>query len=260
MYDSEMEIFKSCCGTETEKVFIISGSEESVEYVNACCIYESIINSSDWLDNSANTNIPPDLINHKLQIFIEVMRFDDHSKNGKDNPTRARTSKMKEELFEKMPEAKNKNVFINAVTDLPTDEDHSYAMYIKGFQRVIKKHLSKLETYQNNFPNYKKAFLLFDESSGVYYELVDKLRKDIKIRIGSSALVQTHLFFYDKNFVDTFINSDLDYLIWYCPYKIDNENNKIDFPYVIFYDIQNFKNHKDELIIYHEEKMISNEM
>lgn len=193
MYDKELEIFKSCCGTESEKVLILSGLEKSVDYENACCIYESIVNSNDWLDNSANTNTPPDLINHELEMFIEVMRFDDHSKNGKDNPTRAKASKMKEELFEKMPEVKNKHVFINAITDLPTEQDHNYEMYVKGFQRTIKKHLSKLELYKNNFPNYKKASLLFDESSGVYYELADKLRKDVEIYIGSSALVQTHL-------------------------------------------------------------------
>ncbi len=197
MYDTELEIFKSCCGTELEKVFILSELEESDEYENASNIniYESIINSNYWLDNSANTNTPPDLINHELKMFIKVMRFDYHSKDGKDNPTRARASKMKEELFEKIPESKNKNVFINASTNLPTDKDHSYEMYVKGFQQTIKKHLSKLELYKNNFPNYKKVFLLFDESSGVYYKLAEKLRKNVKNYVGSSALVQTHLFF-----------------------------------------------------------------
>lgn len=46
------------------------------------------------------------MINNNLKMFFEVMRFDDHSNNGKDNPNRARASKMEEELYEKMPDAK----------------------------------------------------------------------------------------------------------------------------------------------------------
>lgn len=260
IYDSEKEILFDCFAQKSNDVLILSDNQDEKDknYIESIKLYESFQYSKAWVDNSINTNNPPDIINDDLKVFFEVMRFDDHSNNGKENPNRDRASKMEEELYEKMPDAINKRVFINAVTDLPTDDDHSYKKYLNGFKRTVEKHLKKLPNYISNYPNYKKGFLVLDESSGIYYELVNRLRKE-ELEHPTNAQCLPHFFFFDKDFVNIFINSDLDYLIWYAPYKIDTNHIELTMPKVIFYDIKNFKFH-NYLMEYDEPRMISCEV
>ena len=255
IYDREMEILEDCFSEKTNDVLILSDNNNSKVYNKSVKTYEGFLDSNDWYDNSQNTNMPPDIINRKLRVYFEVMKFDDHSKNGKENPYRAKASKMQEEILEKMPEMKDKTIIVNPVTTLPTDEDHSYKKYISGFKRTVEKHLNKLSKYDENCPNFKKGFLVLDESSGIYYELVDRLRSE-ELEYRTGALCIPHWFFLDKAFVDVFINSDLDYLIWYAPYKIDTNHLELKMPKVIFFDIKSFKCHFT-LKTYDEPRMIS---
>lgn len=260
IYDSEKEILEDCFAEEISDVLIFSDNENEDEtlYNESVLIYQKITSSKKWFDNSKNTNNPPDMINDDLKTFLEVMRFDDHSSNGKENANRARASKMQEELFDKMPEAKDKRVFINAVTDLPTDEDHSYRKYLNGFKRTVEKHLNKISKYVSNYPDYKKGFLVFDESSGIYYELINRTRKE-ELEHRTGAECRPHWFFLDKAFVNIFLNSDLDYLIWYAPYKIDTNHLELKMPKVVFFDLKRFKC-GDMLMDFDEPRMISCEV
>ena len=79
---------------------------------------------------------------------MEVMRVDDHSADGKNNPVLKREKEMHKELESIMHLFPNaKKVFCNPVTNLPTDEDHNYKFYYSSFQRTIRKHSSN----NNNF-------------------------------------------------------------------------------------------------------------
>ena len=58
------------------------------------------------------------------------MRVDDHSLDGKSNPSLTRQREMGKEaqaFLEQM--TKDVRFITNAVTDLPTDEDHNYKFY-----------------------------------------------------------------------------------------------------------------------------------
>lgn len=61
-----------------------------------------------------------------------------------------------EAMREMFPNAKR--FFMNAVTDLPTDEDHNFKNYYSSFQRTVRKHLLKLKDYKKNHPNKKDDF------------------------------------------------------------------------------------------------------
>lgn len=70
---------------------------------------------------------------------MEVMRIDDHSQEGKKNPNLSRQRSMRKEvevMKEMFPNAKR--FLMNAVTDLPTDENHNYKNYYSSFQRTVK--------------------------------------------------------------------------------------------------------------------------
>lgn len=113
-----------------------------------------------WKDNSFS-HLPPDFLNDKDNLMIEVMRIDDHSFDGKYNPVLEKERHLSKELepFKKM--FPNANFFINAVTDLPTNEDYNYMNYYLSFQRTIRKHKSKITKYRKNHPDKKLIFKKF---------------------------------------------------------------------------------------------------
>lgn len=255
-YDNELNILKDIHELKPSECLIISDDEGTENYFAAASIVDEIISDLGflkWKDNSKSV-FPPDLINEEESLMMEVMRVDDHSPDGKKNPVLSRQRKISEEarpFMEQLPE--DIPLFINAVTDLPTDEDHNYGFYYSSFQRTLRKHLSKLETYRKNHPGKKMVFLIFDETSGVYFE------KD-SIRNGE-IVGRLHFPFFDVRFLNEFINSDLDYLMWYIPYNhYKTRGDHIVLPRLILIDI---KNARDGIILqkyeYDESKMMSNE-
>lgn len=255
-YDKEYNILKDVHELDPSECLIFSDDEGTKLYCAAAKIVDDILADdglSKWKDNS-KSHLPPDLINEKDSLIMEVMRVDDHSPDGKKNPVLARQRQMSEEarpLVEQLPD--EANLFINAVTDLPTEQDHNYKFYYSSFQRTLRKHLSKLPIYRKNYPNSKTIFLVFDETSGVYFEKA--------IVQGEQVMGRLHFPFYDKRFLNEFIDGDLDYLIWYIPYNLyETKGEHLTLPRLILFDIKNAR-HCPLLqrIDYDEDKMISNE-
>lgn len=178
------------------------------------------------------------------------MRFDDHSNNGKKNPTRAREAKIFEKLKKEFPNVER--FFINADSGLPTEEDHNYKMYFNGFKKTVEKHIKKIPQYKINHPNASVCFLVCDESSGMY------LQKESN----ESKLCRPHCHFADRRFIDIFINADIDYFIWFAPYKSNKfENYYPTMPTIVIYDVKNFKKNIDLLTTeYSIDLMISSEI
>ena len=255
-FDYELNILKEIHELSPSSCCAISDNEKSKNYRKALKIIDHILDEKtfgNWKDNS-KSKLPPDFINEEESLIMEVMRVDDHSFDGKKNPVLARERQMMRkarDFLEQMPNGVR--FIVNAVTDLPTDEDHNYKFYYLSFQRALRKHLSKLETYKKNFPNKKVIFLVFDETSGVYLETYD--------RKGNQVLANLHIPFFDNRFLNEFIDSDLDYLMWYIPYNHYNSNgNHLTLPRLILIDIKNAR--KGDILQrfdYDEKRMISNE-
>ena len=255
-YDNEFNILKDIHELEKSECLIISDDIGTENYFSTASIIDDIISDSGfvkWKDNT-KSKFPPDLINEEDSLMMEVMRVDDHSPDGKKNPVLAKQRKMSEKirpLLEQFP--KDVRIIINAVTDLPTEKDHNYKFYYSSFQRTIRKHLSKLSTYRKNHPNKKMIFLVFDETTGNYFE---------KAFVQENQLIgRPHIPFFDKRFLNEFIDSTIDYLMWYIPYNhSETMGAQISLPRLTIIDIKNARNgvmlQKYE---YDENKMISSE-
>ena len=144
------------------------------------------------------------------------------------------------------------SVFVNAVTDLPTLEDHNYQFYYSNFKRTIEKHIKKIPLYKQNHPGYRLAFFVFDESSP-YVQVEDQALTKRTITKGEVFLCRTHCHFLDKKMVDVFKNSDIDFLIWFSPYKHYESTYPYEIPKVCVFDIKKY-NYTD--VIEYSEKMI----
>lgn len=255
-YDNELNILRDIHELVPSECLIISDDEGTENYFSTASIFDEIISDSGfakWKDNS-KSKYPPDLINEEDSLMMEVMRVDDHSPDGRKNPVLARQREMSEEarpFMEQFPE--DTPLFINAVTDLPTEEDHNYKFYYSSFQRTLRKHLSKLGTYRRNHPDKKIVFLVFDEISGVYFEKAFVENGEIMGRL--------HFPFFDTKFLNEFIDSDIDYLMWYIPYNYYRTTDEhLTLPRLILIDIKNARDGgMMRRYVYDEKKMMSNE-
>ncbi|WP_313578882.1 hypothetical protein [Lacrimispora sp.] len=230
-YDNENNILLHYRGSDS----LILSFPEGDEIID---IYESTHNEKEWkawVDSAGKADKTPDFYSDKHQMMMEVMRFDDKAfRKGKRNPTLERERSMLRELEEKgimetFPDINQ--IFLNADTQLPTDEDHNFTRYRDNFVRIVGKHSKQVEIYKNNHPGYKLLFFVFDETSGIYYQKI------------SDREVTYHKYWADSVIIKSIKDSGADFIIWYKPYNYyeTSEGMKGGLPQLMIYDIANMQ-------------------
>lgn len=258
-YDNEAMIIEDFQLEKFQNVFIPYKTEIAI------AAFSSIYNKDFWKEwtNSSGKNMPPpDFYCDKFQLMMEVMRIDDHAyvndKGKIVNPVTQRESLLQKEIREKLKHIKNiENVpiLVNAITDLPSEEDHNYHYYLNNFKRVVQKHMKNIPLYRANHPEHLVVFFVFDESSG-YVQTVDKTA--MKVKKGEFMECYNYVHFCDRRFLEVIANSDIDVLIWYSPYKHYVSNAPFSLPTVLVYDVKNatgeyIQDYPEDLIISTEE-------
>lgn len=260
-FDDEKVILANLHELNSSECLILSDKENSKNYRKAAKVIDSLL-SNDYLDrwkDNSKSLLPPDFINEKDNIMLEVMRIDDHSSDGINNPVLKKEKQMHKELeamLGKFPNASN--VFCNPVTDLPTELDHNYSNYYKSFQRAVRKHASKITNYKSNHPNKELAFLVMDETSGIYFERMDN---SLNKSLSNTVFGKPHLVFFDNRFVKEFLGLDLDYFIMCMPFNyFKSIENHEELPHLVIFDVKHLKNSEMmQYIDYDESKMVSSE-
>lgn len=257
-FDDEERIIDWFQNHPHSKIGFVDQSEDVVSMLES--IHEKTL-WKNWINTSAKDQPPPDFYNEQLGLMMEVMRIDDHAfeKNGKlINPVNMRESRIQKELnqsgiLDQFPNVKIP--FVNAITNLPTAEDHNYTYYYQSFSRTVAHHISKINLYRENHPGYKLIFFIMDESSG-YVKVNDKKLAQTGIKQGQPFKGQAHYWFNDRRFIQIFINSGIDYVIWYAPFKTTPEMaHIIDLSLAIVFDLKSIT--LDNTIDYPIEYMMS---
>ena len=231
-------------------------------------IFQSICDDEQWAkwrNSSGKDDPPPDYYNSELELMMEVMRVNDNEhvdeSTGKlINPIRARESELIQELMGKGfldALSPNGQIMITANTKLPTDEDHNYIFYRDNFIRIIEKHKKKIPSYRQNHPGFRTIFFVHDESS-MYVKLENGYSKKTFSSKRDIAIEQLHKWWLDEAFMNSIVNSEIDFLIWATPYKQLLLEDGIDseLPGVCIFDIKNMKIRTE---IYKERRMVSTE-
>lgn len=261
-YDDErmiIEVFQMVTNSEVHFPFRSSGAIDS---------FKSIRNTKKWANwtyNAGKADPPPDFFSEKYRLMMEVMRIDDHAfvneKGILINPVNMRESKLQKEIREKIKESQpdadldSIKIVVNAVTDLPSNEDHNYQFYCANFKRALEKHIQKIPLYRSNHPDKKLIFFVFDESTA-YVQVNDPERVKRGPVAGEPCMAVPVWFFLDERFLNVFKNADIDYLIWYAPYK-RFEGAPFQPPKVSVFDVKNY-NYK-HVVVYPEELIMSAE-
>ena len=220
LFDDELEIIKFFQRVKTSSVLLIPTADSECQN-----IFE-VIHEQDqwtnWINHSGKGDPPPDFFSDKYGLMMEVMRVDDHGHIGKNkksivNPTLQREAEVIRELkaqgiSDSFPNAK---IIPIVDTKLPTKEDHNYVYYRDSFIRTIETHKKKIKSYRKNHSNHKMIFFVFDESSP-YFQVESKVFPQ---KIGMQASGFPHLWYYDKAFMQHVVDSEIDYLVWFTPWK-----------------------------------------
>ena len=231
-------------------------------------IRDSLVNyfkRKHWIDSSAKNAPPPDFYNDKLKMMMDVMRIDDNAYVDKQGKVQNPIYKKENELLKSYLGNDYKKVrddiscFVIASSGLPTQQDHNFTRYFDNFKRVFEHHNKKVANYKKNHPGYKTIFFVFDESTA-YIEALDKQYIKDNPQEGELSCGQPHLACCDKRFLDIIINSEVDYVIWYTPYKLITDINGKMFPLPKVAIIERAKIPQEAFQIYNSDLMISSEV
>lgn len=139
-------------------------------------------------------------------------------------------------------------------TKLSTEEDHNYRFYRDNFVRTVEAHKKKIHRYRENHPNCKVIFFVFDESSA-YMEPLRKTNNPVK---GQLHCGRVYVWFNDSAFIKVLKDSDIDYLVWFTPYKmIEFLGKGLELPRAVVYNIKELPQEQFE---YNENCMMSVEV
>lgn len=255
-FNNEKNILKFFRRCETEEI-LLSTQDKSIKNM-----LHTILDDTEWkkwVDSSGKNELPPDYYCPENKIMMEIMRIDDHAYKNEQgkviNPTTSRESKIAKEIKKAIGGINDDTMILSNVdTGLAANEDHNYSYYKSNFIRVIEKHKAKINQYRNNHHDYKLIFLVFDESSGSYAQTRIK-NSDIDMEAIKSIEGKPHIYCYDKAFLEVFKDTDIDYFIWYAPYKnFQTDAEMVFLPKASIYDV---KNMNFQMIEYDEDYMIS---
>lgn len=179
----------------------------------------------EWKDTSAHDAPPTDFYSDKYNLMMDVMKVEDNTRKTKKGKLRNPKAEAENRLYRALIDKgvitdRAPDVQINAVTDLPTMEDHQFKWYFDSFKRVILEHNRKIPLYNENHKNFKTVFFVFDESTAYIQLLAGQTYSAPKKGQKYTVYInQLHFFANDAKFQDVLKKCDADYVIWYAPYK-----------------------------------------
>ena len=150
-----------------------------------------------------------------------------------------------------LPTGKKSNIQMLIIPDMSKASKNSYAMYVDNFKRIVKKHVDKIVRYRQNHCGYKLGFLIFDETPG-YLQSQDII---INPKVGDQIKGFPHRHFSDIKLVESFIEADVDFIVWMTPYKNLPKNPRM-YPQICVIDMRREEDWKKKLIEYDDEKML----
>lgn len=211
-----------------------------------------------WTDSFGKNDPPPDFYSDKFKLMMDVMEVvDDEKKKGVNSKTREKEMEKALKAQYELPD--NIIIVTNAAPNKKTGIYHNYDYYLKHFNRVIDKHVNSIPLYQKNHPNYKTIFFIFDTSTA-YFELKEPFNPN-----GKNEITQGHFCFFDRKFAEKLINKNIDYVIWFTPFKTYSyfdpqtrkELTKYEYPKVAVIDVNEIN--LDDLNTYDPKHMVSAE-
>ena len=250
-YDDEKNIIQSLQFTSCREIYFVNATREAKKFFLSLFRERKF---SDWMNSSGKDAPPPDFFSPKYKYMLEVMRTDDFEM-GHNSPN-ALESKYVKQIEDMLREngsrsLKESNIHLFVTPDMSKASKNGYPIYVENFKRIVHKHVEKIHSYRENHPGYKLGFLIFDEAPA-YMRVKER---NTNPKPGEMIGGFPHAHFYDRNLVESFIDADVDYVIWMTPHKFFWGNPRI-MPRICIFDLTKKENLKKHLLGYSTDQMV----
>ena len=237
LFDDEQDILETLVeNMNIGKILQLNGS--SLEK----SLYRSFKNIKHLIAHNGHSDPPPDYYSDIYKIMFDVMRVNDTEVKKNYNPVMIRQRNMEKCLKKEilLPNGV-KTIYISESQDV---SEHSYVKYKRNVQRVMKNHIEKIPIWTPKNENYKKGLLVFDETEVCFDGKIIPIGNDQFSFLWNNPLV-VHEPWNDINFIGQAYESELDFIIWFCPYKPYGKvllESKVWFPSIVFIDVRYKRN------------------
>lgn len=215
-------------------------------------------------DNSGHDALPPDYYSSRYTVMFDVMRTNDTEEKKSYNPKMSRERDMENELLNRgVIENINPEAMIICNSETSEVDYHSYEKYLKQLKRVVKTHLfskanvNKIDCiWKKEHPDIKyKGLLILDETE-CYYEGITFYAGNEQFghlwRTDKPLVL--HKPWEDRNMMQQFYDSELDFIVWACPYKVHSSvtmKSHQYYPAVVIVDVRGNREKYEEYDIEH---------
>lgn len=205
-------------------------------------IFMYVKNLDKFIENNGHDALPPDFYSDEFSCMFDVMRVNDSEIKKSYNPVKMRERQAEKDIKESgilNAMSSNPTIIINSESD--NDNEHTLKNYIKNSNRVMSEHIKKINIWKSEHPNIKhKGLLIFDETESYFEGYVQHVYADQYVFAwDANKPLVLHKPWMDATFVKKAYDSELDFVIWFCPYKSHGslwQKTHYDYPELVILD------------------------
>lgn len=221
-------------------------------------IFRYVQNLDKFTENNGHDALPPDYYSNEFSCMFDVMRVNDSEIKKSYNPVKVRERNVEKGLKESGLLDKinpNATVFVRSESD--DVREHTMKNYKRNCNRVMSEHIKKLYIWEKEHPNIKhKGLLIFDETECYFEGYVRYAFADqYEYMWDATKPLVLHKPWEDESFIGDAYNSDLDFIIWFCPYKTHGalwKDTHYNYPDIIILDTrfhrQNYTHYNESML------------
>lgn len=188
-------------------------------------ILRFIRNVNSFTENNGHNCLPPDYYSDNFSCMFDVLRINDAEVKKGYNPIIAQERKTRKKFEkEELLNSRYFQVVFEAATSGDINE-HSFPQYKRQSKRVIQEHIDKIPLWTNAHPKIQYKGLLILDESGLCFEGIKAHVKDdyFSFSFNRDRGLIVHETWNDAEFIQPIYASKLDFVIWFNPYKNNNE-------------------------------------
>ena len=201
---------------------------------NSLCkkILNLLKNQNLLISRNGHDQLPPDFYSEIYKIMFDALRVNDTeiiNKGKFKNPKFARERMMEKELKQKI-NTDNKKIICNS--ENLTNNEHSLINFSNQAQRTINEHINKIKIWEKELPDMKyKGLFIFDESDLYFKGTAIPLENSKWCFLTQDTSFNFYYPWLDKNIMEPVYNSNLNFIVWFCPYKFFSSIGNFDTNY-----------------------------
>lgn len=224
IYQDEKVLLDSIAETTQDEVRFFTESKKEIELFNS---FKKVTN---WIDNSKNTNDPPDFLNYSNKIMMDFMIINNYiitSKSGKTKNLPAKDGDKKaKEIKNHFPHLFDTPT--NVIFDFEDTLKPDINQYLNNIKRVVNSHKKQIPKYKSNHPECKSlCFGICDTSENELF-IADVNTKERK---------STHPCDFIE-IIEIIKNCGADFVLWFSPYISPPNGSTIK---LLVIDVSNIK-------------------